>query len=67
MPKEPIEREISARIALTIIAGDGCSSFTSGDCRAERDPLARYGADSWCDACVARAGLEWMDRQTKNV
>lgn len=63
MSDEPIEREISARVALTIIAGEKCSAFTSGDCRDHRDPLARYGADKWCDACIARAGLEWLDRR----
>lgn len=36
----------------------GCGSFTSGDCaRAGKTYGAEFGADRWCDVCVARAGL----------
>jgi hypothetical protein len=44
------------RAALVLIAGDGCSSFTSGpgSCiRSDRKRDAVYVADRWCDACIA--------------
>jgi len=46
------------RSALKLIAGEKCSNFTSGDCKsAGRTKNAQYGADRWCDACIARDGL----------
>lgn len=58
---DKIEIEITPRVALTMIAGERCSSFTAGDCfSAGRHPLAKYGADRCCDACIAAAGLKAM-------
>ncbi len=55
---------VSARAALTLIAGEQCSTFTSGDCAGDgRTPDAEYGADRWCDACIARAGLAALDAE----
>jgi hypothetical protein len=47
--------------ALLIIAGDRCAAFTSGSCRsvgAGKTRGAPYGADAWCEQCVARDALE---------
>lgn len=44
------------RAALQLI-GTECANYTSGQCEAPRSPYARYGAERWCDQCIARAGL----------
>lgn len=49
--------ELSA--ALQLIDRHGCTNYTTGRCwDAGRIRGAEYGADSWCDACVARAALD---------
>lgn len=62
VPRQQVEVRISPVVALTIIAGDGCRSFTgTSTCRTAgsgRHPLARYGADAWCEACLCAAALE---------
>lgn len=46
------------RPALELIDREGCTNFTSGRCwDYERQRGAKYGADAWCDACVARDAL----------
>jgi hypothetical protein len=52
------------RLALELIVGDsedGCSSFTGRlstcDTTGGRSPYAKFGADRWCDRCVARTVL----------
>lgn len=47
--------------ALVLLAGDRCSSFTSGSCRSATSGKTRrapYLADAWCTECVARDALE---------
>lgn len=45
--------------ALVLIAGERCSSFTSGTCgHAGRTRGAPYLADAWCHECIARDALE---------
>jgi hypothetical protein len=46
--------------ALTLIDRHGCETFTSGRCLDEnsgRTRGAEYGAERWCDPCVARDAL----------
>lgn len=45
--------------ALRLIGGS-CERFTRGRCSDEPNlsPYAQYGADRWCDACIACAGLD---------
>lgn len=46
--------------ALRLIAGEHCTSFTGvSSCInvGNRSAFARYGADKWCDACIAWAAL----------
>jgi len=49
-----------ARRALKLLAGDGCTNYWGGTtCVTNgRKKNAQYGADRWCDACIARDGLE---------
>lgn len=49
--------------ALAVIAAPGCSRYTaSSGCRCwdygNLSAHAKYGADKWCDPCVALAGLQ---------
>lgn len=53
--KEETER---LRDALALIDSTGFSRSTSGRCWDNYTRAAKYGADSWCDACVAAAALE---------
>jgi NTP pyrophosphatase (non-canonical NTP hydrolase) len=56
------------RLALELIDRDGCTTNTRGRCWDEgRQRGARYGADAWCDACVARdaLGLEALEIPTQ--
>lgn len=61
------------KFALELI-GTKCENFT-GDwaCsqeRSGRSPYARYGADRWCDHCIARVALEcgeFPERGTSGV
>lgn len=48
----------SMEAALRLIGTD-CATYTRGTCSDEpnRSPYAKYGADQWCDPCIARAGL----------
>ena len=48
------------RAALERIDRDGCQNFYGGTrCwEAGRARDALYGADKWCDACVAHAAIE---------
>ena len=58
---DPVEIKLSMRLALQIIAEGGCERLTSGpgSCwRQPWSPLARYGADCWCAACIALKALE---------
>jgi hypothetical protein len=46
--------------ALTLVAGTSCEKSTAGPgtCwRDYRDPNAKYGAERWCDPCIALAAL----------
>lgn len=46
------------RAALLLIGGVGCENFTRGHCEANgRQRGAEFGADAWCDACIANAAL----------
>ena len=47
--------------ALRLIGGD-CAIYTRGLCSdgPPRSPYAKYGAERWCDPCIARAGLAGM-------
>lgn len=47
--------------ALRLIAKDGCERVTSGWCGdgvEDWSPYAQYGDDKWCQACIARSGLD---------
>lgn len=46
--------------ALLILAGTGCSNYTTGSCRDYRHRTrgAAATADAWCTECVARDALE---------
>lgn len=47
--------------AALLIDEDGCATFTSGRCsdpHSGRSRRSRYGADRWCDACIARDALD---------
>jgi hypothetical protein len=47
--------------ALILLAGDRCSTFTSGSCSSGTSGKtrgAKYGADAWCSECIARDALE---------
>lgn len=47
--------------ALLLIAGERCSTFTSGSCRngtSGKVRGAKYGADAWCEPCIAFDALE---------
>ena len=67
-PTEPAEwlgeahaaaRAYGLSAALQLIDRHGCTNYTTGRCwDARRIRGAEYGADSWCDACVARAALD---------
>lgn len=53
------------RAALTLIGTD-CANYWGGtNCvtNGGRTPDAQYGADRWCDQCIARDALE-HDSQT---
>lgn len=53
------------RAALRLIAGKSCHSYTTGlgSCpEAGRRRNARYGADRWCDACIAHDALQRTKR-----
>jgi hypothetical protein len=55
-----IELRIDPLAALAVIAAGGCTSNTSGSCMERgRHPLARFGADVWCHACLACLALGW--------
>lgn len=47
------------RSALELIDRNGCTNLTRGRCwdTNSRQRGAKYGADAWCDACVARDAL----------
>ena len=50
--------------ALRLIAKHGCASFI-GNTRcwnAGRKRSAKYGADRWCDACIAQDALDVLRR-----
>lgn len=53
--------------ALRLIAEGGCTNYKGGgDCPASgRTPIARYSADRWCNACIARAGLDASARTAR--
>jgi hypothetical protein len=54
--------EIAAE-ALRLIAGDRCERLTRGRCSDASSGYvrgARYGADAWCDGCVAADALARM-------
>lgn len=59
MPTPTPEIAITPNMALRLIAEGGCENFTSGSCvtAGNRHPLARYGADQWCHACIASTAL----------
>lgn len=47
--------------ALLIIAGTGCSNYTSRSCRdasSGRTRTAAFSAEAWCQECVAADALE---------
>lgn len=46
--------------ALLILAGERCSTYTSGSCRDDRGRTrtAECTADAWCGECVAHDALE---------
>lgn len=47
--------------AALLIEATGCTTFTSGRCsdpHSGRSRRSRYGADRWCDACIARDALD---------
>jgi hypothetical protein len=49
------------KAALRLIRGDFCENYTTGlgSCRLNgRKPDAEYGADRWCDPCIAYAALQ---------
>lgn len=49
------------RDALMLIDKYGCTNFIGERCSdpgSGRVRGARYGADAWCDACIARDALE---------
>lgn len=55
----PGDTEAVLAEALILIAGERCSSFTSGTCgHAGRTRGAPYLADAWCHECIARDALE---------
>lgn len=57
----PGDTEAVLAEALMLIAGDRCSSFTSGSCRSATSGKTRgapYMAEAWCDECIARDALE---------
>lgn len=55
----PGDTETVLAEALILIAGERCSSFTSGCCAdAGLTRGAKYGAEAWCTECVARDALE---------
>jgi hypothetical protein len=75
-PAEPSpESEISTRYeilreALELIAGDraDCESSTSGamSCKKNgRRRIARFGADKWCDRCIANDALNRAEELAK--
>jgi hypothetical protein len=47
--------------ALQLLAGGGCERLTAGACGdgPQYEADAPYGADRWCDACIAQAGVNW--------
>lgn len=46
------------RAALMHVGGMGCETYTKGSCvDSGRTKDAQYGADRWCDACVANTAL----------
>lgn len=58
---ETVTKLRRARKALRLIAGIRCTNYTAGSCRdsgSGRTKGAYYGADKWCDACIATDGLE---------
>lgn len=60
---ERMAREIHAAVspaidALELIGKGGCSNFWQGHCEASgRVRGAQFGADAWCDACIANDAL----------
>ncbi|MGH7743259.1 MAG: hypothetical protein ACREQ5_00355 [Candidatus Dormibacteria bacterium] len=56
---QPTTSEEVMYAALKLIDRTGCTNFTSGRCWDDgRTRGAQYGADAWCDACVAADALE---------
>jgi len=55
--------------ALYLIAGEHCSTYTgeSNCVNAGRVRDAEYGADAWCDQCIARVALEQISQPRSNV
>lgn len=57
----PVSSPDTLVAALELIDRLGCSKFTKGRCSDASSGLergARYGADAWCDACIARDALD---------
>lgn len=60
-----LDRTAAARTslaeALELIDRDGCETFTGShrcfDANSGRTRGAKYGADMWCPACIARHAL----------
>jgi hypothetical protein len=55
-----LRRLRKAEDALRLIDRHGCTTFRVGRCLdpySGRERGAEYGADAWCDACVARDAL----------
>lgn len=50
-----------ARQALRLIANVRCENYTADSCRdagSGRKRNGYYGADRWCNTCIAHEGLE---------
>lgn len=53
--------------ALWLIDRHGCTSYTRGRCldpHSGKKRGARYGADAWCDACIARDALNRLAEES---
>ena len=47
---------------LILIAGMGCTNYTSGDCwQNNRKPFSINSAESVCDACLAQEALRILE------
>jgi hypothetical protein len=55
--------------ALHLIDQHGCTTFTRGRCldaTSGKKRGAKYGADKWCDACVARDALNRIAEESSS-